>query len=340
MQDIHSGGCKNLADITWKGHINFSTLPYCFYGCSAIEELPEIGDQPYCASLSYTFCQCSRLKHIVLGRFPSCTSITHTFEFDMSLEEVYMSELSGVGDASNAFNQCKSLSGLSLSSFGQNCTSFATALNGCIALTGTFTLPDMLDCTSFGAAFNNCGLSEITIGNTPSVTSIATICQNNKNLRKFKMGQSPLVASSNASFQNCKELEDLELHIPNNTLNYTQDMFSNCSKLKKLKGEARLKADGPSAATYWGNMFNYCRNLEELPDIFPSGGWAASFPTASVTFSNCFSNCVSLTGTVPSWIWETWPGRQNNQFNTFLNCFKLDNFNDISTYWKGGNITV
>lgn len=334
-------GCKKLADITWKGHINFSTLAYCFYGCNSLEELPEIGDQPYCASLSYTFTQCSSLKHIVLGDFSVCTSLSHTFEHDFDLEEVYLTGLTKVGDAQAVCYYCKSLSSVTLGGLGPSCTAFANAFYECSALTGSFTLPDMPECTSFGGAFYNTGLSSIVISNAPKVTSIQEICARMKKLKSFKAGQMPLVTTVARSFNLCEELEEIELHIPNGTIINAQDFCNSCYKLKKMKGEARLRPQGPSlTATYWNNLFAFCRSLEELPDVFPTGGWASSFSVANVAHTAWFSNCVSLTGTVPNWIWETWPGKATTQESTFLNCFKLDNYNNIPNYWKGGNIII
>ena len=334
-------GCKNLTDLTWKGHINFSTLVYCFYGCSAIEELPEIGDQPYCASLSYAFTQCSNLKHIVLGNFSVCTSLYHTFEYDFDLEEVYLTELDNVGDAAGVCSYCKALRRVTLDGLGPSCTNLGSAFYECRALTGSFALPDLPECTFLGDAFFNTMLSSIVIGDAPKVTSIAEICARMTKLNSFKAGQMPLVTSVSRSFYLCEELEEIELHIPDGTIINAQDFCNGCCKLKRLTGEARLRPQGPSpSASYWNNLFVFCRSLEELPDVFPTGGWASSFSVANVTHTSWFSNCVSLTGTVPSWIWETWPGKAAIQDSTFLNCFRLTNFNDIPTSWKGGDITI
>lgn len=333
-------GCKSLSDLTWKGHINFTSLAYCFYGCASLEQIPEIGDQPVCTTINYAFSQCPKLQRAILGDFPACITMTHIFEYDISLEEACFSGLSGVTDASNVFNLCRSLSNMSLDGLGPSMTTFAIGFYGCTSLTGSFTLPDIPECTSLAASFAQSGLSSIIIGNAPKVTTISTMCQHMKNLRHFKAGQMPLVATANTAFQNCEELEELELHIPDGTLNYMQDFCNNCASLKRVIGEVRLRPQGPSTATYWNNLFYFCRSLEEVPDIIPSGGWDASFSTGSVQHTGWFGNCVSLSGTAPSAMWDSWPGRNSTQENTFLNCFGLDNFNDIPVYWRGGNIII
>ena len=328
----------NLTEVKWDGHPEITNLNNTFYVCSSLEEMSEIGDQPRCTSLNSAFYMCTRLKTVKLGSFPECTDIASAFERCTVIDHIHLSGLQNVQNAAYAFYICRMLSDVSIEGFGPNATSLSNTFNGCFDLAGEMQFPDMPHLTNLASTFAGTQLTSIEIGDCPLLTNIGAVVANIRTLETFRGGQWPIVYAANMAFAFCPKLETLELHIPDNTISQASEMFAMCVSLKRLEGEARLRDTGPTNASYFNNICLNCFSLEELPNIFPSGGWAAAFAVPTATFTSAFQGCFSLKGTVPRWIWEDWGGNKTAQNSCFDFCYQLDNYSEIPDLWKGGNI--
>jgi hypothetical protein len=105
--------------------------------------------------------------------------------------------------------------------------------------------------------------------------------------------------------------------------------FSYDSHLQSLPEDFKF----PSGVTMLRTVFRLCASLSvDISNIFPSEWENGGF---TCDLSGAFQGCQNITGTVPMWLFD---GRNNFTFdaNTFANCKKLTNYNEIPASWGGG----
>ena len=104
------------------------------------------------------------------------------------------------------------------------------------------------------------------------------------------------IMSFRRTFMNCKDLT----FIPD-------DLFTNCINVQ-----------------YFTEVFEGCENLENIPaNLFVDLKNCKGFERA-------FKNCINLKGTV----YPIWEDENIKGDDCFLNCTKLNNYNEIPEIWK------
>jgi hypothetical protein len=94
------------------------------------------------------------------------------------------------------------------------------------------------------------------------------------------------------------------------------------STLKCPAGVTDLNTFLPSQKNTTWDISNF------FPEEWKNGGYSCKFTEA-------FANS-SISGTVPSWLWESEGNNFTNTQSCFLNCTGLTNYNEIPASWGGG----
>lgn len=333
---IRCSSLKNLNDLkSFPKNKDFTSM---FSGCTSLEEVElEIGDES--TTFNSTFNCCRSLRRVSLdGSFEKVTTITMMCQNARSLRELIVN------------GKPNELPGLPL------CTNLGSAFLN-TQLKGSFKIGDLPEATSLASTFAGMRLIEhIEIGDVGELDpetqghvacNAGTICQNCFSLKSFKVGDYSINNWSNA-FVGCFELEEAEFGEIGFTSTTGHDndgimqpyyMFSNCPSLKHVRGNLMFRRSGPNNNSYFANAFENCTQLEELPRIFPEDGFAETFIYPAAQFPSVFSNCISMSGTVPEWLWDADDPRHfkgtGSKGNAFWNCLKLSNYDDIPNTWKG-----
>ncbi len=245
---------------------------YVFSGCSQLEKVTFKDASKLTALGSYTFDGCKSLKEIDLSKATKLTTLnTYMFRNCSSLEEVLLpSTIKTIGSSSSSgsyvFANCTSLKEIDLPASVEKIGSYTFYNTGLTSIT----IPDKVTNLGYGSS-------------SASTTTKSYMFADCKNLKTVNISSaSKLIQLGEGVFQNCVELENIELKKFTTVGNYA---FENCSKLRVAKLEAITSSNIGIAAF---------RNCSSLADVKLS-------TKLTELKARVFQNCTSLTEiTIPA----------------------------------------
>ena len=243
-----------------------------------------------------TFAYCYGLRQVVMPTSaPNATSFTSCFQGCISLSEpiILPQDATLLSSLSNTFNECRTLTSITLP-------------------------PTLNNNTSMAATFSNCfSLTQIEIPPTPLCFDYSSMLNACRNLLSFEFKAFPVGAAAInmfLTFGNCSALEYIKLPptAPTNQVGFN-NTFQNCSNLKNCVLPSNLNATtfastfagcaslasvvlptSMSGLTSFASTFDGCQTLQEI--TLPT-----SVGAATITINTMFRNCNSLTEiTIPS----------------------------------------
>ena len=303
---------------------NVATMECMFLSCSALTSLDVSSFSTVnVTEMSSMFSGCSALKSLDLSNFNTekVTDINYMFEDCRQLESIDLSNFNtnNVASLYSVFNHCSALKSLDLSSFNTvNVVNMETVFSGCYSLKTIYvgeewsTVSVMLSSSMFGSCSSLVGGKGTTYDSSHTDAEYARIDGGEDAPGYFTAkaddGEKEAYAVLNDEWQtvtfyyDAKKTERNGVEIDCN--NYpsvsiaifdasmadyrpvsTAMWFWHCEELVSIEGIEFLNTED---VTDMNNMFNYCRNLEDI-DL-------SHFNTECVTNMNSmFYRCQSLT---------------------------------------------
>lgn len=307
--------CKKLTDLSIDLGNVISALQSAFMGCDALSSLT------------------------IEGEFDELVYANALCQFDNKLTQITVN---------GEVNKLPDLPKLQLLSYAFTYTSIA----------GSFEIGDMPAMSNLTQMFyNDTSLESFKCGDVggwdeETQTSSAAGCQTTDmfryctSLKYFKCGNHNFNILQ-YMFYSCGELLEAEFgergyvskngHDDDGVNNITQT-FALCSSLKHIKGCLKLRRTGPASNTAFNNAFDACMELEEMPDVWPDDGFAATFTYSGAQIQTFMNNCYNMHGHAPEWLWTSSDPRRfkgsGSKVNCFGYCFNLDNHGEIPQTWR------
>lgn len=332
---------RELSPQTFAGLTAAKSFKYCFSGCTSLRQLPSelfAGlDKAYefkstfedsaiesipedifkdcrdysSADFTYMLAGCKNLKTVpakLFNRFTQVTSPGFKNAFEGSgIETIPAGLFSANTSVSSGFEEafygCESLKTIEGPIFAENMTSITSMTRvfyGCSALQS---IPE-----GFFDNIAGCKVKfQYTFENCSSLTTLPS----------GLFSKNALFTQFVGTFRGCTSLESVpgDLIGENPKVTDVRTMFTNCSSLRSIPAE--LFAGTPAITSFEGT-FSGCLSLVDLPESLFA---AIGTKTSSVTFAECFKNCIGLKS-LPAGLFDT-VTRINYIDDCFSGCFSL-----------------
>lgn len=329
--------CTSLSEIeagVFDGLTAAKSFKYCFSGCTSLRNIPEglfrERDKAYefastfedsalesipvglfadvrdysSADFSYMLAGCANLKTVPAGLFDRFTTVTSPgFKYcftDSGIESIPAGLFAKNVKVSTGFeyvfynsSNLRTIEG-PIFPESTSVSSLAYTFAGCTALE---TLPD--------------GMFDSLAGSKTKFNATFALCQSLTTLPAGLFAKNTLATNFSNTFNSCTSLTEIPADLLGNNpkVTYATSMFESCYALKTVPSE--LFAGCP-AITSFEATFALCKGLESVPaDLFAAIGTK----TSSVTFSECFLECVSLKE-IPASLFDT-----TRRINYIADCF-------------------
>lgn len=330
--------CTSLSEIeagVFDGLTSVKSFKYCFSGCTSLRSIPEglfrERDKAYefastfedsalesipaglfadvrdysSADFSYMLAGCANLKTVPAGLFDRFTTLTSPgFKYcftDSGIESIpaglFAKNVKVSTGFEYAFYNCSNLRTIEGPIFPEstNVSSLSYTFAGCTALEA---LPE--------------GLFDSIAGSKTKFNATFALCQSLTSLPAGLFAKNTLATNFSNTFNSCTSLAEIPADLLGNNqkVGYVTSMFESCYALKTVPAE--LFAGCP-AITNFEATFALCKGLESVPaDLFAAIGTK----TSSITFSECFLECVSLKE-IPASLFDT-----TRRINYIDSCFE------------------
>lgn len=293
--------CRALTKVPLFNTANVTTMSSMFFSCHNLEEVP-LFNTAKVTIMSTMFQNCSKLVKAPYFDTSLTTTMQSMFLGCSSLKEVPIYNTANVTNFSSTFQNCYSLEKITIPDTPL-CTGASFMFSGCYNLkyANIGYLPLV---TNLGSMFSFCeSLQKVDInGNTPSLTSTASMFNGAKRLISAPTLNTANVTTTASMFAGCLSLENVPLY---DTANVTDmaSMFATCRNIKTIPSFNTVKV------TTMSSMFSTCTSLKTIPAFDTSNVTnmssfvtsctalesVPSSNTAKVTdFSNAFSGCTLL----------------------------------------------
>ena len=261
------------------------------------------------------------IDFIITGKF---NDMSFMFKDCSSLKEIQFNNIDTgqVTKMNNMFEECEELEKLDISNFNtSNVTEMECMFNKCSKLKeikgiNNFNTSKVTDMRGmFQGCFEliNLDLSSFDTSNVTDITHMFYGCHKLKKINGINNFYTPKVNDMRIMFQNCNELECLDLS-NFNTSNVTdmEFMFNECHKLKEIKGINKFNT---SKVINMSQMFQNCKELKYL-DV-------SNFNTSNVTdMEGMFWGCKKLEEIKGINNFNT--AKVNNMKSMFEKCKKVE----------------
>jgi hypothetical protein len=293
--------------------VNFGSS-YCSFTNLQYVKLPDV--IPNVTSFISTFAYCYNLQQVVMPESaPNLIYVNTTFLWCVNLQGniIVPQDAIDIYQLSSAFQNCYSITGITLPPTLSLCDTLQNFANGAYSLS-TINLPPLPFCYNYTSAFSNCrSLLSIEIKQFPptpgslDLTSMFSNCVSVQQilLPVLPVGYESFAATVNFMFQNCYSLTSMVLpdRLRINTMN---GLFSSNHALISVVFPSVVDAVDAT------QCFLSCYNLQNVTLPTTVGG--------PITLFNTFSACASLGSiTIPSG-WTI-----TNLSGTFNQCSNIKN---------------
>ena len=272
--------CSNIVFLDFSNFdtSNISNMRGMFKGCQKLKEIKGINqfNTNNVTDMSAMFYECKEIEYLDLSNFntSNVTKMLLMFSDCCNLKEIKginQFNTTKVKDLGSMFCGCNELKNLDLSSFDtSNVIYFNGMLSSCKKLKeikgiNQFNTSKAIETNYMFCECNELESLDLSNFNTSKVNDISFMfdeCSKLKKIKGLDKFNTINVTKMKGTFQNCSELENLDLSNFNTSKVIDMSfMFNGCSKLKEIKGTNWFNTINVTDMSY---LFGDCKELEFL----------------------------------------------------------------------------